>query len=62
MFMEEDGEWIWGNGGDGTAPFFAYTTVFEVMSRCAENHIGSDSVDYYTSLDMGYSLNYRLAY
>lgn len=49
-------------GGDSGAPWFALSIAFGTMSRCAENHIGTDTVAYYTSMDAAYAKNYRLAY
>ena len=49
-------------GGDSGAPWFAYTTAFGVMSRCAENHVGTTTVAYYTSMDSAYAKGYRLGY
>jgi hypothetical protein len=48
--------------GDSGAPWFAIGVAFGIMSRCAENWVGTDSVGIYTSVDVIAKKGYKVAF
>jgi hypothetical protein len=48
--------------GDSGAPWFAIGVAFGIMSRCAENWVGTDSVAIYTSVDVIANKSYKVSF